>query len=130
MTPFDTVGIPFTFVLHVALVTVCMMRRRADFFPLPGVIGPWMMASVSTLSLAQLAIGDSRFQQILQRISEWCGFDDSSDPLSGPIYISFQNVISLISAAGYCLFAIGIYRLARRRIREATELAQSLPHSP
>lgn len=127
---FEHVETVLTFLLHVALVTVCMKRRSKGAFPITAVIGAWLMASASTLGIADLVIGSERLQAMFSQMLGWFGIQQDPDPFASPSLMNYFWMVSVLSLLGYLLLAIGIYRLAQRRMREAMTDPHRLPEGP
>jgi len=118
------------FILYVTLLTVCMKRRRLGMLPLPAVIGPWLLAFISTLELAKLAIGEARFFNGIRHLipATWFEHSDSSSLVPG--FINYATIIGFISIIGMLLLAIGIFTLARQRTQEAIVAQRPHPQEP
>ncbi|MBK1828246.1 hypothetical protein [Haloferula rosea] len=119
------------FALYVALLTVCLKRRSRGSFPLTAVIGPWLMVFISTLGVAEMIIGEQRFEVILQTLipDKWAA-EPSYARSSLSVWLNYSTITGLINLAGMLLFAIGIFTLARRRTRAAVAAQQVLPETP
>lgn len=130
MTLVDHLTTILNFVLHVTLVTVCMKRRRHDILPLPALIGPWLMALVSTLSLTRLMVGEDRFNLAIRYLLPETWFGGEADLLSVSAMLSYNTVSGFIALVGLLLLSIGIFMLARQRTQEAIAAQQPYAEGP
>lgn len=114
------------FSLHLALVTVCLMRRSRGKFPLVAVVGSFMLITSSTLGLAEWVVGQVRFQSIMKHVlpDSWFSDDFTSSLLS------YSMVLGLINVLGMFLVALGILLLARQKTREAIKTQRTLHEAP
>ena len=89
------------------------------------------MVFISTLGVAEMIIGEQRFEVILQTLipDKWAA-EPSYARSSLSVWLNYSTITGLINLAGMLLFAIGIFTLARRRTRAAVAAQQVLPGTP